>query len=96
MPSCILAGLESFSADWPDANLTENDSFLSFVDCAVRQSLEPFRLGHGHNGLLVCVHHMNVLDAAALAPRTDLVCVYNLAYLSFAGGLDCLSANCTT
>lgn len=40
--------------DWPDANLTENDNFLSFVDCAVRQSLEPYRNGHGHNGLLVC------------------------------------------
>ena len=48
------AGLEGFPIDWPDANLTENDNFLSFVDCAVRQSLEPYRDGHGHNGLLVC------------------------------------------
>lgn len=40
--------------DWPDANLTGNDNFLSFVDCAVRQSLEPYRNGYGHNGLLVC------------------------------------------
>ena len=52
-----LAGLDSFPADWPDANLTENDNFLNFVDCAVRQSLEPYRPGHGHNGLLVCIHH---------------------------------------
>ena len=39
--------------EWPDVNLTENDNFLSFVDCAVRQSLEPYRNGQGHNGLLV-------------------------------------------
>ncbi|KAL3148229.1 hypothetical protein ABBQ38_013701 [Trebouxia sp. C0009 RCD-2024] len=44
-------GLDSFPADWPDANLIENGNFLSFVDCAVRQSLEPYRPGHGHNGL---------------------------------------------
>lgn len=47
-------GLESFPMDWPDANLTENDNFLSFVDCAVKQSLEPYRNGQGRNGLLVC------------------------------------------
>ena len=47
------AGLESFPAEWQDGNLSENDSFLSFVDYAVKQALEPYRSAGGHNGLLV-------------------------------------------
>ncbi len=50
---CKRAGPESFPTDWPDDNLTENASFLAFVEYAVRQALDPYRSAGGHGGVRV-------------------------------------------
>ena len=50
---CKGAGPESFPTDWPDDNLTENASFLAFVEYAVRQALDPYRSIGGHGGVRV-------------------------------------------
>ena len=33
--------------------MTKNDSFMSFVDFAVKQALEPYRTAEGHGGVQV-------------------------------------------
>ena len=47
------AGLEGFPSEWPDDNLTRNDNFLSFVDCALKQSLAPYKPGQGRSEVQV-------------------------------------------
>ncbi|DBB04664.1 hypothetical protein WJX77_006462 [Trebouxia sp. C0004] len=51
LPHAPLLGPESFPTDWPDDNLTENASFLGFVEYAVRQALDPYRSAGGHAGV---------------------------------------------
>ncbi|KAL0033139.1 hypothetical protein WJX79_005261 [Trebouxia sp. C0005] len=51
LPHAPPLGPESFPTDWPDDNLTENASFLGFVEYAVRQALGPYRSTGGHAGV---------------------------------------------
>lgn len=51
LPHAPPLGPDSFPTDWPDDNLTENASFLAFVEYAVNQALDPYRSAGAHGGV---------------------------------------------
>ena len=59
---------DDWPADWPDSDLTSNDSFLSFVEFAVREALRPYR--SGHSGVQVCF-----LFVSEFGAHINLFCV---------------------
>ena len=67
-PSANGQSLHSdWPVDWPDANLTSNQSFLSFVEFAVRQALQAYRTSTGHDDIQVGLCHCISISALTAA-----------------------------
>ena len=80
MSVCKGAGPDSFPTDWPDDNLTENASFLAFVEYAVNQALDPYRSAGAHGGVRVIsptsLHVHNPSHGACTNQQETLALLY--------------------